>query len=40
MHPEEKKCLILMDCSDAFHRVKRTAMLAEAATPALTLFVA
>ena len=37
-----KNWLILIDCSNAFHRVKRTAMLAGAVTcvPALTLFVA
>ena len=42
VHPEAKKWLILTDCSNALNTVKRTAMLAEAATcvPALTPFVA
>ena len=40
--PRGKNWLILTDCSNAFNTVKRTAMLAEAATcvPALTRFVA
>lgn len=39
---ETKNWLILTDCSNAFSTVKRTALLAEAATcvPALTSFVA
>ena len=39
---EEKNWLVLIDCSNTFNTVKRTAMLAEAATcvPALTPFVA
>ena len=42
VHREAKNWLILTDCSNAFNTVKRTAMLAEAATcvPALTPFVA
>ena len=42
VHHEAKNRLILTDCSNAFNTVKRTAMLAEAATcmPALTPFVA
>ena len=42
VHHEAKHGLILTDCSNAFNTVKRTAMLAEAATcvPALTPFVA
>ena len=42
VHHEAKNWLILTDCSNAFNSVKRTAMLAEAATyvPALTPFVA
>ena len=42
VHHEAKNWLILTDCSNAFNTVKRTAMLAEAATcvPALTPFVA
>ena len=41
-HHEAKNWLILTDCSDAFNTVKRTAVLAEAAScvPALTPFVA
>ena len=40
VHREAKNWLILTDCSNAFNTVKRTAMLAEAATcvPALTPF--
>ena len=42
MHHEANNWLTLTDCSNAFNTVKRTAMLAEAATcvPALTPFVA
>ena len=42
VHHEAKNWLILTDCSNAFNTVKRTAMLAEAATfvPALTPVVA
>ena len=42
VHHEAKNWLTLTDCSNAFNTVKRTAMLAEAATcvPALTPFVA
>ena len=42
VHHEAKNWLILTDCSNVFNTVKRTAMLAEAATcvPALTPFVA
>ena len=42
IHHEAKNWRILTDCSNAFKIVKRTAMLAEAATcvPALTPFVA
>ena len=41
VHHEAKNWLILNDCSNAFSTLKRTAMLAEAATcvPALTPFV-
>ena len=34
VHYEAKNCLILMDCSNAFNTVKRTGMLAEAASAA------
>ena len=42
VHHEARKWLILTDCSNAFNTVKRTAVLADAATcvPALTPFIA